>query len=132
MTPRDLAPVDSAPPDVGRPRVRRRAALATAALAAALLVPGANAAGGRDAPAEEYVPFVTDFPRAEQAQQPYVPFVTDFPRPATPAAAATGDDSIVGPVDRQLVALGGLAAALGALLAAAWAGRQRHVRPARL
>lgn len=63
-------------------------------------------------PAEGYVPFVTDFPRAEE---PYVPFVTDFPRPATPSdAPGPAADGI----DWAAVGLeGGVGAALAALLA---------------
>lgn len=53
---------------------RIRMLLATLAVAA--VVPGGAAA------ADEYVPFVTDFPKASER---YVPFVSDFPSPVTPA-----------------------------------------------
>ena len=51
-----------------------------AALAAAALALGASPAAG----AQEYVPFVTDFPTSGATTE-YIPFVTDFgidPRPA--------------------------------------------------
>ena len=73
------------------------------------------APGPADARADEYVPFVTDFPRASE---PYVPFVSDFPRPApTPAAAprpvASGLDWA------GLTVEGGVAVSIAALLAGA-------------
>lgn len=50
---------------------RRRALAGTAAALALVLAPAATAAE------DEYVPFVTDFPKPASAQQ-FVPFVTDF------------------------------------------------------
>jgi hypothetical protein len=72
-------------------------ALAAAVVAVMMLVPGAPAALERaDAVGtEEYVPFVTDFPRpvsGSASPEPFVPFVTDFPKPAAapvPAGAST-------------------------------------------
>jgi hypothetical protein len=68
-----------------------------------------------DARADEYVPFVTDFPRASE---PYVPFVSDFPRPApTPSAAPRPDAS--GIDWAGLTVEGGVGASIAALLAGA-------------
>ena len=97
-------------------------------LAAALLagVVGLAANGANAAPAEEYVPFVTDFPKPAER---YVPFVSDFPEPAAPAPAA---DVQPGGVDWSGITLeGGLAAAIAAAFlagAALMLSRRRHRR----
>jgi hypothetical protein len=80
---------------------RIRALIVALAVAAAL--PGGASA------AEEYVPFVTDFPKPAER---YVPFVSDFPQPVAPApdpAGGTTWDDVPAP-------------ALGAVVAALLAG----------
>jgi hypothetical protein len=72
-----------------------------------------HAAGA--SPQQEYVPFVTDFPKA---QEKYVPFVSDFPRPATPPSAAPRPEPS-GTDWADAAAQGGLAASIAALLAGA-------------
>jgi hypothetical protein len=96
-------------------------------LAAALFGAAAGSAANdsQAAPAEGYVPFVTDFPKPSEQ---YVPFVSDFPRPATPAPAVEPSGIDWPAVD------GGVGAALAALLAGmglALLARRRQTRPPR-
>jgi hypothetical protein len=87
--------------------------LALALSAAALLVPARHAAAQEHQPLPnwEYIPFVTDFPKAEA------------PDPAATSAASELDWGSVG-------IAGGVGAALGALLAASGLGAARRARPA--
>jgi hypothetical protein len=110
---------------------RRRVAATLAASLGLALAPGAGAAE------QEYVPFVTDFPKRASAQQ-YVPFVTDFgldPRvpgrtvvigPLRPVAAPV---PVAEPAGGRSWADVGLGAAMGVglatLLALAAAGARR-------
>lgn len=118
---------------------RLSTALALAAAAAVMLVPGGQAAPREQSVStEEYVPFVTDFPKPAE-QEPYVPFVTDFPGPATssgPAGMPVAPDTrspapSASELDWGSVGFaGGAGAALAALLTAAWVVLRRRERPA--
>lgn len=107
--------------------------LSATVVAAVMLVAGAPAAVGEEvARSEEYVPFVTDFPRPAATKppaEPFVPFVTDFPkptnRPVTPRESAGGTDWAL------LGIGGGVGAALAALLVGSWLVRTHGARPAR-
>jgi len=95
--------------------MKRRLAivLSTAALAAVTLVPGAQA----DPPAEKQV----------QTEE-FVPFVTDFPKPKAAPVPAAGTSGI----DWDDIGIGsGIAAALAALLAGSGLVLTRRARPAR-
>jgi hypothetical protein len=98
-----------------------RVVLAAALFAAAA---GTAAQGSAAAPAEEYVPFVTDFPKPAEK---YVPFVSDFPKPATPAPAVAAEPS---GIDWSGIGDEGSLAASLALLAGAglFLARRRHLR----
>lgn len=95
-------------------------------LLAAAIVAAAGAASPIQAkPAEEYVPFVTDFPKASEK---YVPFVSDFPRPATPAPAPEAEAS---GIDWSGTTEAGIAATIAAVMAGAGLvfARRRHIDP---
>jgi MYXO-CTERM domain-containing protein len=100
-------------------RIRTTLAVLTATVVAAVGVAPAAAA------TDEYVPFVTDFPKPAER---YVPFVSDFPEPVSPAPApqpvADGIDWAV-PAQATVVAL----AALLTLAALAAARRRHHPDP---
>jgi hypothetical protein len=107
--------------------------LSATLVAAVMLVAGAPAAVGEDvARSEEYVPFVTDFPRpatSKPAAEPFVPFVTDFPKPTN--RSVTPRES-TGGIDWAVVGIGGgVGAALAALLFGSWLVRTHGARPAR-
>ena len=110
---------------------RLRIGLSTALVIAAVgSASGAQAklAAGPAAPAhEEYVPFVTDFPKpVVTVHDEYIPFVTDFPKPAAPAAKADASGIDWG----DLGVAGGIGAALAAL-AGSGIALTRRARPAR-
>ena len=102
-----------------------------AALAAAALALGAAPAAG----AQEYVPFVTDFPTTGATSE-YIPFVTDFgidPRPAGKPVVVNpriGDPPLAAPAARSWADMAvGSAFGFGfALLLAAGALAVRRLR----
>lgn len=87
-------------------------ALAATALAAVALVPGAQAGPptGKQVQSEEYVPFVTDFPKPKSAP--------------VPAAGTGGSDW------GEIGIASGIGAALAALLAGSGLVLTRRARPA--
>jgi hypothetical protein len=109
-----------------RAHVRAAGALALVTLALAMLVPAAHAGVPRSQPlqSEDYVAFVTDFPKpvaSDATEERFTPFVTDFPNraaadaPLNPTATASTSG-----IDWGDVAIGSgvVGAALAALLAA--------------
>jgi hypothetical protein len=109
-----------------------RGQLAIALSAAVMLAPSAPAGLLTEEPvqSEEYVPFVTDFPKpvAKPTPEPFVPFVTDFPKPAA-SPAANRSSSGIGRGDIGVA--GGIAALLAALLAGSRMALTRRAKPAR-